>query len=335
MQAKLVAAGLTTLCKLRDALNDDDWAKQLVKDTKGLSLKLAKLCKTIFVITPLVPGACPPKKDHRLADNPYLSRYPTPIPNPDPDGEEAWEKMVAKSQICKHFVSINRMIDHIFIESAKVFVGTEHADDYKVYHDALSLFVAKDSYDYMKLKGYYVHLIVPQNGLSRGTVYAFRMVGMRPEVMPLDAHLNQDLHENVDRHVNLTSHLPDDHPNKFSKRTPKHLAYAYKRIWNPALGPHGGAPSSKRIREDIERVVNKTYLKIFERRGRVLDTAAYTGRRAVEQQERFAEQWGGKRIKGEGPVRKYWVHPSVKQYEATMMEACRRGHAVDGDRNEE
>jgi len=24
------------------------------------------------------------KKDHRLADNPYLSRYPTPTPNPDP-----------------------------------------------------------------------------------------------------------------------------------------------------------------------------------------------------------------------------------------------------------
>jgi len=113
------------------------------------------------------------------------------------------------------------------------------------------------------------------------------------------------------------------------------LAYAYKRIWNPALGPDAGAPSSKRIREDIERVVNKTYLKIFERRGRVLDTAAYTGRRAVEQQERYAEQWGGKRIKGEGPVRKYWVHPSVKEYEATMMEACRRGFAVDVDRNEE
>ena len=103
-----------------------------------------------------------------------------------------------------------------------------------VYHDALSLFVASESYDYMKEKGYYEHLIVPQNGLSEGTVYANRMVGMRPEAIPLDAHLNQDLHVSVDRHVNLTQHLPDylpeHHPNKSSKRTPKVLASAYKRI---------------------------------------------------------------------------------------------------------
>ena len=155
---------------------------------------------------------------------------------------------MVKPQACKNFVSINRLIDHIFIESAKIFVGTEHENDYKVYHDALNLSVATDSYAYIREKGYYSHLIVPQNGLSQGTVYARRMVGMRPEVMPLDAHLNQDLHESVDRHVNLTSHLPDDHPNKFSKRTPKHLAHAYKRIWNPALGPNEGAPSHRRIK---------------------------------------------------------------------------------------
>ncbi len=48
IQTKLVATGLITLGKLRDALDDDDRAKQLVKDTKGLSLKMAKLWKTIF-----------------------------------------------------------------------------------------------------------------------------------------------------------------------------------------------------------------------------------------------------------------------------------------------
>ena len=55
----------------------------------------------------------------------------------------------------------------------------------------------------------------------------------------------------------------------------------------------------------------------------------------MEQHDRFAEQWGGKMIKGEGPVRKYWIHPSVKEYEATMMEACRRRFAVDGGQIEE
>ena len=180
----------------------------------------------------------------------------------------------------------------------------------------------------MRTKGYYDHLIVSFNGLSAGKIYVKCMVGMRSEVMPLDIHLNQDLHDSVGRHVNLTSHLPDSHPNKFSKHTPKALSKAYKWIWDTELGIHQGAPVHKRIKEDIERVVNKTYLEIFYRRGRVLNTAAYTGRRAVEQKERYAAQHGGTRYKGAGPVRKYWVHPQVKEYEANIMVECRRNFAV-------
>ena len=193
-----------------------------------------------------------------------------------------------------------------------------------VYHDALSLFVSKESYEYMQTKGYFEHFIVPLNGLSADTPYAHRMFGMRPEAMTLDSHLNQDLHECVDRHVNLTSHLPDGHPNKFRKRTPIHLSSAYKRIWDPSLGKNAGAPLGKRIIEDIQRVVNETYLNIFRRRGRVLDTAQYTSRRAKLQQDHFADQWGGNRVKGAGPVRNYWVHEAVKQYEFGMIDACRR-----------
>ena len=56
------------------------------------------------------------------------------------------------------------------------------------------------------------------------------------------------------------------------------------------LGPMAGAPLGHRIIEDIERVVNQTYLKVFERRSRVLDIAQYTGRWTVEQEERYAQQ---------------------------------------------
>ena len=129
------------------------------------------------------------------------------------------------------------------------------------------------------------------------------MVGMRPEVMPLDSHLNQDLHESVDRHVNLTQYLHENHEHKFSKRTPNHFRRAYLRIWDPTLGSEAGAPLSSRIREDIIRVVNSTYLDIFNRRGRVLDTAAYTGRRKQEHTDRVAKPWGGVRVKGQGPTR--------------------------------
>ena len=60
---------------------------------------------------------------------------------------------MAKSVICNKHVSINEMIDHIFLETEKAFKGTTHEDELMIYHDALSLFVAKESYEYMKNKG--------------------------------------------------------------------------------------------------------------------------------------------------------------------------------------
>ena len=175
----------------------------------------------------------------------------------------------------------------------------------------------------MRRRGYDKHLIVPQHGLNAGTAYAGRMVGMRPEVMPLDEHLNQDIHDAVDRHVNLTQNLPDDHPQKFSKRTPKQLSRAYRRIWDPTLGPDAGAPTSKRIKEDVERVVNETYMKIFERRGRVLNTASYVGRRALVHEDRVAGPWGGKRSKGTGRKKAFWVHPDILCYESEILSTSR------------
>ena len=234
MATKLKEKGLTSLKLLFEEISDPQRCNNLISAVKGLSKKRADACVSILT-EKLLPGACPPKINHRDAPNPYLSRYPTSTPNPDPDGRELWEIMVSKSKVCKNFISVNRMIDHMFRETNKAFEGTTHQDDWMIYHDALSLFVAKESYQYMHEKGYFRHLIMPQLGLNRGTVYIHRMVGMRPEVMPMDAHLNQDLHENVDRHVNLTSHLPDNHPNKFSRRTPKHLAAAYKKIGIPTL----------------------------------------------------------------------------------------------------
>ena len=93
---------------------------------------------------------------------------------------------------------INKLIYHILIKTKTIFVRTTHQNDLMVYQDALSLFVAKESYNYMREKGCYDHLIIPNNGSSNGAVYADRMIGVRSETMPLDLHLDQDLHARVD-----------------------------------------------------------------------------------------------------------------------------------------
>lgn len=70
------------------------------------------------------------------------------------------------------------MIDHITLQTEKIFKGTTHEQDWMVYHDALSLFVANESYKYMRRMGFYEHLIVPLNRFSTRTPYTHRMVGM-------------------------------------------------------------------------------------------------------------------------------------------------------------
>ena len=86
--------------------------------------------------------------------------------------------------------------------------------------------------------------------------------------MPLDAHLHEYLHDSVDRHVLKTKHLDADDHRKFSKRTPRLLADAYKRIWDTSLGPESGSPSSAEIITDTTNVIDRVYLDVFKMRGR-------------------------------------------------------------------
>ena len=45
--------------------------------------------------------------------------------------------------------------------------------------------------------------------------------GNRPEMMPMDNRLNQDIHEGVKAHIATTQHLPNSDKRKFMGDTPK------------------------------------------------------------------------------------------------------------------
>ena len=81
--------------------------------------------------------------------------------------------------------------------------------------------------------------------------------------MPLDINLNKDLHEGVNWLCSLTNRLCDTYPNFFLKTTPKQMSSAYALAWDPRHSPDG-FPSSSCIVEDIDRVVDEVYLKIFK-----------------------------------------------------------------------
>ena len=81
-----------------------------------------------------------------------------------------------------------------------------------LYHDALALLTSHKAKEYMRQKGYLNRQIFPQNGLNDcingSEAFKGRVVGNHPELMLLDAHLNQDLHKKVDTDVIITKSLP-------------------------------------------------------------------------------------------------------------------------------
>ena len=153
--------------------------------------------------------------------------------------------------------------------------------------------------------------------------YANKCVGNHFEMMPLDSHLNQDLHTAVDQHAILTKSLKANDPIKFSKRTPKLMNNAYLCIWNPSLGIHCGAPTSNRIIEDISRVVDEVYFLIYKNRGRALHGAHTCSSRRRSKSGNKGSGHGGQRIKQEKEDDLGWVHPSVTHLVDDFMDQYR------------
>jgi hypothetical protein len=93
--------------------------------------------------------------DHRKEANPYESKF----------GLD-WEEHIDKSVTLSQYVCITDMVEHIFVESAKLFKVTKYEHDWSFYHDVLSLMTAKDTIQWMRDKGYYKHWVLPVNRLQ-------------------------------------------------------------------------------------------------------------------------------------------------------------------------
>ena len=201
------------------------------------------------------PGSFPTDRtvDHKLAPNPYDSLYGA-----------RWREEIAKTAALSHFCVFTDRVKHMAVETSAMFAGTAHANDCMFYHDALSLLTAQDTVAWMKEnrhtdgRTYYEMWIIPVQGLKSGTVYANRLPGNSPELMPLDSSLNQDIHNAVNQHVIWTHHLNPGDPGfetKFSHATPKQQTSAFLRLLEPGHGPEAGTPLFSRICQDIGKFI--------------------------------------------------------------------------------
>ena len=234
---------------------------------------------------------------HQLSANPYDSLYGT-----------LWMEKIRQSTSMKRTVSINTIVQKIYDNSKEIFKGTKYEHDWYFYHDALSLMTSNSCKKFMTERGIINHWILPQNGLNGNSKYSNRPIGNSPEMMPLDCSLNKDLHEGVGWLCALTSNLSSDDPKKFDKSTPKRARNAYPRAWDPRHEPDG-FPSSKRIVEDVEKVIYENLFKIYEARGAVVKgLGTRRGRRNDLGLQSLPR--GGKFKKKTHLVKK-WVHPDA------------------------
>ena len=307
VEKRLNEHGLATIKDLLDIKNDENKKKQAIRDVKGLTKNTFE--RMYAQLHDVHEGKCPPNIDHTRHEHPYKSLW-----------KDHWEEKMTSSATLSAYTSIYKLIAHMFTETEKAFAGSKHEKTWLIYHDALKLMTGKDAVDYMKQKGWYDRLIRPKLGLNKGTLYKDRTVGCRPELQVMDYHLNQDIHTGVDEHSIITRHLNDDDPLKFSLRTPKAMLSAYLRIWDLNNGIHG-YPSAARIEEDINRLVDKTYLRIVSLRGISLPEVMYSGRRKHLVGRRGGH--GGKRVKGNTNDKK-WVHPSVSHLDERHGEESKR-----------
>ena len=176
-------------------------------------------------------------------------------------------------------------------------------------------------------RSYYSLWIKPEAGLSAGTAYAGRPPGNSPELMPWDTSLNKDVDDCVARHVAVGYGLKEGdlgYSTRFSRHTLREQTSAYKRVMDPALGMEKGAPTSKRICQDIRKFI-LALTGIRDARGIcVQGLGSRTGHRAAAANGQV--QRGGKREKKvatEDP----WFHSDVAETRLRLIAASRERHA--------
>eukprot|EP01046_Picozoa_sp_COSAG06_P044010 COSAG06_NODE_5860_length_3241_cov_9.433164_2_plen_781_part_01 len=157
-------------------------------------------------------GSHPAQVDHRLAEDPYLSRY----------GKEEGERQLIEDVRTKGAVCVTELITALF-GSAEMFyrkLGETHPsndpdryNDWWVYHDALAQMTDERCREWMEERGWYCRWIVPLFGLNDkvygkskkgqwtfSTAYKCRPVGDTPELVDLDCHLNKDARDCTEFH---------------------------------------------------------------------------------------------------------------------------------------
>jgi hypothetical protein len=142
--------------------------------------------------------------------------------------------------------------------------------------------------------------------------------------MPLDASLNKDVDNAAHCHIVYTSCLSEEDPRKFSMATPARGSHTYRRVWNCPIVPGiengemplDGAPSSKRIIQDIDKFLTSAKT-VFLHKGTVVNGLGT--RHGHRNQVGATPIRGGARKKLADVESDVFIHPDAKSGRLTAV----------------
>ena len=170
------------------------------------------------------------------------------------------------------------MIVHVITQATEAYRGSTHADDFMLYHDALSQWWEKDAQDLIERLGFkdrQVRCLGATN--STFARYAGKLVGDSPELCRgLDSHGFADLLNAMDLNIALSCKMyPLGDKRRFETGTPAQMWETLRRCWQIA-------PTSERIIEDLS-AFPRVLATIIERKGcAVPDEYLRSGRRSLK-----------------------------------------------------
>ena len=301
--AKLKSMGITTIGALVEYFrNSVIRRKNFTKSCNNMSME--KWLAIENTASQAIVGDCPPDKDHRKANNPYLSLYGVPF----------WRQKVLETPTMKVLLCIRDLVEHIYKETKAHFVGTVYEDNWFFYHDTLSLMTADETVQWMKDMGYYKHWILPENDLNTHIPYfkKVRPVGCHAGANSWDATLNKDHDDIVYRHVAATCLLFKDDEKKFSFATPDKIRSAYKRTYE-------GIPAT-RIGCDLVKT-SEYWVQVMQNQGLNINRHIPGHRNSKGRDPNKPRNHGGPRKKKEKEEDK-WYHKDALESMKELFKEC-------------
>lgn len=174
----------------------------------------------------------------------------------------------------KKMVSVKELIDHCISQSIAMFAGTAHANDFFIFHDALSLWWTPEAQEYIAQLGFKDRQLRSIDPTNVGNRYEGKVPGDSPEFgRGTDSHGFAHMEKGISLMSSITSVLPVGDPHRFDLGTPNALWSTMSRVWQYA-------PTSDQICEDILGLP-RVLKRIIEVEGCIVtDESTRSGRRA-------------------------------------------------------